>query len=66
MGIVKLEIQYLGDGMEVSLLMKQLQIGELAPDFLLSSTKGKKINLSSYLGEKNVLVAFYPLDFTPG
>ncbi|MBU9711521.1 redoxin domain-containing protein [Bacillus tamaricis] len=43
-----------------------LQLGELAPDFLLSSTQKEKIALSDYRNKKNVLVAFYPLDFTPG
>jgi peroxiredoxin len=43
-----------------------LQVGERAPDFKLSSTTESKISLSNYRGKKNVLVAFYPLDFTPG
>ncbi len=43
-----------------------LEVGQPAPDFELSSTTGNKISLSDYKGKKNVLVAFYPLDFTPG
>jgi peroxiredoxin len=47
-----------------------LKIGESAPDFSLSATTNaaskEKIALSDYRGKKNVLVAFYPLDFTPG
>lgn len=43
-----------------------VEIGEKAPDFELSSTKGGKFKLSSLLGKKNVLIQFYVLDFTPG
>lgn len=43
-----------------------LQIGDTAPDFTLTATSKEKISLSEYKGLKNVLVAFYPLDFTPG
>ncbi|ANC75742.1 redoxin domain-containing protein [Fictibacillus sp. Sa2CUA10] len=43
-----------------------LQKGDVAPDFTLPSTLKKDISLSDFKGKKNVLVAFYPLDFTPG
>ena len=43
-----------------------LKIGDVAPDFSLTATTKEKIALSDYRGEKNVVVAFYPLDFTPG
>jgi peroxiredoxin len=43
-----------------------LKAGDMAPDFSLPSTRGKDISLSDFKGKKNVLVAFYPLDFTPG
>ena len=46
--------------------MKELEIGTNAPDFHLSSTRKKKISLEDYKGKKNVLLAFFPLDFTPG
>lgn len=42
-----------------------LEVGDKAPDFELSSTKGGKLKLSSLRG-KNVLIQFYVLDFTPG
>lgn len=45
---------------------RQLEVGQEAPDFNLSSTIGEKIRLLDYRGKKHVLVAFYPLDFTPG
>lgn len=46
--------------------------GTDAPDFELPSNEptpegrpGKKIRLSDYRGKKNVVLAFYPLDFSP-
>jgi peroxiredoxin len=40
-------------------------VGDKAPDFELDSTSGEKVRLSSFKGKKSVLLAFYPLDFTP-
>ena len=37
----------------------------MAPDFTLPSTIGDKVTLSDYRGKKNVLLLFYPLDFSP-
>lgn len=42
-----------------------INVGDQAPDFELDSTSGQKVKLSDYQGKKNVLLAFYPLDFTP-
>ena len=49
-----------------------IAIGTDAPDFELPSSEllpegkpGKKIRLSEYRGKKNVVLAFYPLDFSP-
>jgi mycoredoxin-dependent peroxiredoxin len=48
-----------------------IQVGAQAPDFELPSNElengrpGKKIKLSDYKGKKNVVLAFYPLDFSP-
>lgn len=42
-----------------------VQVGDLAPDFTLPSTVGEKVSLSDYRGKKNVLLMFYPLDFSP-
>ncbi len=38
--------------------------GQIAPDFTLSSTSGENVTLSSFRGQKSVLVAFFPLAFT--
>jgi peroxiredoxin (alkyl hydroperoxide reductase subunit C) len=40
------------------------QPGEQAPDFSLASTSGQRVTLSSFRGQKGVLVAFFPLAFT--
>ena len=39
----------------------------MAPDFELGSSleKGKKVRLSNFRGDKNVVLAFYPLAWTP-
>ena len=42
-----------------------LAVGDPAPDFTLPATVGDKITLSGYGGKKNVLLMFYPLDFSP-
>ena len=39
--------------------------GAQAPDFELDSHLDSKIKASSYQGQKNLLLVFYPLDFTP-
>ena len=42
-----------------------IDTGAQAPDFELDSHLDSKVKLSSFKGEKNVLLVFYPLDFTP-
>ena len=41
------------------------EVGQVAPDFSLKGTDDKEYRLSSFKGEKNVLLFFYPLAFTP-
>jgi len=41
-----------------------VEVGQMAPDFELESTKGGKLKLSTLRG-KNVLINFYVLDFSP-
>ncbi len=43
-----------------------LKVGMIAPDFTLKDEEGVDRNLSDYLGQKNVVLAFYPKDFTGG
>ena len=40
-------------------------VGETAPDFTLKDQDGKEVKLSDFRGKKNVLLAFFPLAFTP-
>jgi peroxiredoxin Q/BCP len=43
-----------------------LAVGATAPDFTLPSHLGDSITLSAVLAQgKNVVVFFYPLDWTP-
>jgi peroxiredoxin len=42
-----------------------VEVGQKAPDFELVDQDGKKIRLSDYRGKANVILAFYPADFTP-
>ena len=42
-----------------------IKVGEAAPDFVLENHRGEKVQLSSYLGKKNVAVVFFPLAWTP-
>jgi peroxiredoxin Q/BCP len=44
---------------------KTLNVGDPAPDFTLKSIGLKEVGLRDYRG-KNVVVLFYPLDWTPG
>jgi peroxiredoxin len=41
-----------------------LIIGDLAPDFTLSNQFGEEVTLSSFRGNKNVVIVFYPLSFS--
>lgn len=48
--------------------MKEVQVGEMAPDFELPCVTGEEkgtFKLSSLRGQKNVVLAFYALDWTP-
>ena len=41
-----------------------MQIGQTAPDFTLVSDDKTELNLSSFKGDKNVLLLFFPQAFT--
>jgi len=45
---------------------KDLKVGMAAPDFTLNDGNGVAHSLRDYLGKKNVVLAFYPKDFTGG
>jgi peroxiredoxin Q/BCP len=44
----------------------EVKVGDAAPDFTLKDQDGKDVKLSSFKGQKNVIVAFYPKDFSGG
>lgn len=43
----------------------QLKVGDPAPDFTLPTHNEGELNLAWYQGRKNVVLAFYPGDWTP-
>ena len=42
-----------------------LKVGQRAPDFTLKSHDERTIRLSDYRGKQNVVLAFFPLAWTP-
>ena len=42
-----------------------LSIGQTAPDFTLKDQSQKEVKLSDFAGKKNVVLVFYPLDWSP-
>jgi len=45
---------------------KLLAVGNVAPTFRLPTSYGSYVALEDFLGKKNVVVYFYPKDFTQG
>ncbi len=43
----------------------KLQVGDKAPGFRLPDHTGGYVRLSDFQGKKNVVIAFYPLAWTP-
>ena len=43
-----------------------IEVGQPAPDMIASDENGTTYQLSSFEGKKNVVLAFYPKDFTGG
>ncbi len=46
--------------------MAMPSVGNKAPEFSLPVTREEKVGLSDFVGKKNVVLAFYSLDFTGG
>ncbi len=44
----------------------RVKVGDPAPDFTLPNQSGTMVSLRDFVGKKNVVVYFYPKDFTPG
>ncbi len=45
--------------------MRSLEVGQEAPEFRLKGPGGAFVTLSEYRGHKNVVLAFFPLAFSP-
>jgi len=43
----------------------EIQVGATAPDFTLKDQDQKEFKLSELKGKRNVVLAFYPLDWSP-
>ena len=44
----------------------EVSVGMVAPDFQLEDESGNKQSISQHWGKQNVVIAFYPKDFTGG
>jgi peroxiredoxin len=42
-----------------------IAVGQPAPDFVLKNQEQNDVKLSDFKGKKNVVLAFYPLDWSP-
>jgi peroxiredoxin len=42
-----------------------IAVGQTAPEFTLKDQNQKEIKLSDFAGKRNVVLMFYPLDFSP-
>lgn len=51
--------------MTEALASKEVEVGAAAPDFTLNDQENNPITLSSFAGKKNVVLAFYPFDWSP-
>jgi len=47
-----------------AVLEKEIEVGDLAPDFSLKDQDGNLVTLSSFKGQKSVVLAFYPFDWS--
>ncbi|MBI3322245.1 MAG: redoxin domain-containing protein [Candidatus Omnitrophica bacterium] len=45
--------------------VREIEVGDVAPDFSLKDQDGNPVTLSGFRGKKNVVLAFYPFDWSP-
>lgn len=43
----------------------EIKVGDTAPDFTLKDQDQKDVKLGDFRGKKNIVLAFYPLDWSP-
>jgi peroxiredoxin len=58
--------QFSATAQDQAIAKTSLKVGDLAPDFTLTSNKWDQVKLSDFRGKKNVILAFYVLAFTGG
>jgi peroxiredoxin Q/BCP len=46
--------------------MKKIRVGDFLPDFTLKDQFGKRFDIKSIKGKKNLVIYFYPKNETPG
>jgi peroxiredoxin len=46
-------------------MIMSIAVGSAAPDFTLRDQSQKEVKLSDFAGKKNVVLMFYPLDWSP-
>jgi peroxiredoxin len=46
-------------------MIMSITVGSTAPDFTLKDQSQKDVKLSDFAGKKNVVLVFYPLDWSP-
>jgi peroxiredoxin len=54
-----------GDDSQTGGTYMSLAVGQSAPDFTLKDQSQKDVKLSDFAGKKNVVLVFYPLDWSP-
>jgi peroxiredoxin len=52
-------------GIQTGGLLMSISVGQTAPDFSLKDQSQKEVKLSDFAGKKNVVLVFYPLDWSP-
>ncbi len=50
----------------INSMTQKIEVGSKAPEFSLPDQKGKRVNLSDYLGKTNLVIYFYPKDESYG
>jgi len=64
--IDKAAVSYLGDKLMGFRTKDNVDVGSKAPNFMLPSQSGELVSFRDSLGEKPVVLFFYPKDDTPG
>jgi thioredoxin-dependent peroxiredoxin len=59
-------VSYLGDKLMGFRTKDDVDVGSKAPNFTLPSQSGELVSFGDFLGEKPVILFFYPKDDTPG